>query len=68
MELTWMNIKLLFLFALFAACSKPGQTQYQIRTVAFYNVENLFDIENDSLTFDDDRTPEGKDRWTSERY
>jgi predicted extracellular nuclease len=68
MEPTWINIKLLFLFVFFAACSKPGQTQYQIRTVAFYNVENLFDIENDSLTFDDDRTPEGKDRWTSERY
>lgn len=63
-----MLIKMLFLFVFFAGCSKPGQTQYQIRTVAFYNVENLFDIENDSLTFDDDRTPEGKDRWTKERY
>lgn len=31
-------------------------------------MENLFDIENDSLTFDDDRTPEGKDHWTEERY
>lgn len=41
---------------------------YKIRTIAFYNVENLFDTENDSLTFDDDRTPEGKDRWTAERY
>lgn len=41
---------------------------YAIKTVAFYNVENLFDIENDSLTFDDDRTPNGKDNWTSERY
>ncbi|WP_238718904.1 endonuclease/exonuclease/phosphatase family protein [Pelagihabitans pacificus] len=42
--------------------------QYKVRTIAFYNVENLFDTENDSLTFDDDRTPEGKDRWTDERY
>lgn len=41
---------------------------YQLRTVAFYNVENLFDTENDSLTFDDDRTPKGKDKWTRERY
>jgi predicted extracellular nuclease len=31
-------------------------------------VENFFDVENDSLTFDDDRTPEGKDHWTEERY
>lgn len=41
---------------------------YQIRTIAFYNVENLFDIKNDSLSFDDDRTPEGKDQWTLDRY
>ncbi|WP_445383796.1 endonuclease/exonuclease/phosphatase family protein [Robiginitalea sp. IMCC43444] len=41
---------------------------YTIRTVAFYNVENLFDLKNDSLIRDDDRTPEGKDRWTAERY
>lgn len=41
---------------------------YKIRTIAFYNVENLFDIENDSLTFDDDRTPDGKDNWTQNRY
>ncbi|EAR03052.1 hypothetical protein FB2170_07175 [Maribacter sp. HTCC2170] len=39
-----------------------------LRTIAFYNVENLFDIENDSLTFDDDRTPNGKDKWTQTRY
>lgn len=41
---------------------------YRIRTVAFYNVENLFDTERDTLIFDEDRTPEGRDRWTMERY
>lgn len=41
---------------------------YKIRTIAFYNVENLFDTENDSLIFDDDRTPDGKDNWTIKRY
>lgn len=41
---------------------------YRIRTIAFYNIENLFDTENDSLTFDDDRTPQGKDNWTQPRY
>lgn len=40
----------------------------QVRTIAFYNVENLFDTVNDSLVFDDDRTPEGRYRWTVERY
>ena len=41
---------------------------YSVRTVAFYNVENLFDLYNDSLIRDDERTPEGKDRWTAQRY
>ncbi|HSP83825.1 MAG TPA: hypothetical protein VLN72_08840 [Gillisia sp.] len=41
---------------------------YLLRTVAFYNVENLFDTENDPFTFDDDRTPTGKDKWTLEKY
>src|SRR5690606_19507068 len=41
---------------------------YLLRTIAFYNVENLFDIEDDPYTFDDDRTPTGKDVWTQEKY
>ncbi len=41
---------------------------YQIRTIAFYNLENLFDTKNDSLVYDDDRTPDGKDQWTPLRY
>jgi len=39
--------------------------KYSINTVAFYNVENLFDTINDPKTFDDDRTPKGRDKWTS---
>jgi len=34
----------------------------------FYNVENLFDLKNDSLTEDDEFTPEGDKKWTSKRY
>lgn len=41
---------------------------YKIHTVAFYNLENLFDTENDPNTYDDDRTPEGRDHWTLEIY
>lgn len=44
------------------------EKKYMVRTIAFYNVENLFDTINDPLKFDDDRTPEGKDRWTSKVY
>ena len=37
-------------------------------TVAFYNIENLFDIENDPLTNDDDFLPTSAKRWTHKRY
>jgi len=36
--------------------------------IAFYNIENLFDIENDPLTNDDDFLPTSIKRWTSKRY
>ena len=35
-----------------------------IETIAFYNVENLFDPLDDPETFDDDYTPQGRNRWT----
>ncbi len=64
-----MNHISLFLIVFCLHCIRlASQTQYQVRTIAFYNVENLFDTENDSLIFDDDRTPDGKDHWTIERY
>jgi len=37
-------------------------------TIAFYNVENLFDIYDDPATKDDDFTPEGKKKWDEKRY
>lgn len=37
-------------------------------TIAFYNVENLFDIYDDPDTKDDDFTPEGKKKWDEKRY
>lgn len=37
-------------------------------TIAFYNVENLFDIANDPKTLDDDFTPLGRNKWNIKRY
>ena len=51
----------------YLAISQEKKT-YKINTIAFYNLENLFDYENDPITFDDDRTPDGKDHWTLENY
>ena len=37
-------------------------------TIAFYNIENLFDIENDPNTHDDDFLPRSPKGWTRKRY
>ena len=42
--------------------------KYLARTIAFYNLENLFDTIDDSKTFDEDFTPNGRDNWTSDKY
>lgn len=56
-------------FLIFADyCFAQKKRNFNINTIAFYNVENLFDTENHPFTFDDDRTPEGKDVWTEDKY
>ncbi|TBV28442.1 endonuclease [Meridianimaribacter sp. CL38] len=37
-------------------------------TIAFYNIENLFDIHNDPFTNDDDFLPTSDKRWTQKKY
>ena len=39
-----------------------------ISTIAFYNVENLFDTKDNPKTLDDDFTADGKKKWTYKRY
>lgn len=56
---------LLVLFSLFEANGQ--QKKYAVRTVAFYNFENLFDTINNP-NFDEEWLPKGLQRWTSEKY
>ena len=63
-----MKITFYSLFLCTALCCSQQGKAYKIRTVAFYNVENLFDTQNDTLVFDDERTSEGDYHWTKERY
>lgn len=37
-------------------------------TVAFYNLDNLFDIYDDPDTLDDEYTPTGEKKWTYRKY
>ncbi len=59
---------LLFCFLLINTSYGQQKKEYKVNTVAFYNLENLFDYEDDPITFDDDRTPDGRDHWTKEIY
>ncbi|MEI7596224.1 MAG: endonuclease/exonuclease/phosphatase family protein [Bacteroidota bacterium] len=64
---------LIFSFYLLTFC-KPSFLSAQSEDSAsnfkimFYNTENLFHPDNDSLTNDDDYTPEGNYHWTFKRY
>ena len=42
--------------------------RHNMQTVAFYNVENLFDLRDGKFTNDGDFLPESVKRWTSKRY
>ena len=60
------------LLAAVLACStsaqKPDTGAVPDMTVGFYNVENLFDTENDPDTDDDEFTPTGRNQWSEANY
>lgn len=45
-----------------------AEKEESIYTIAFYNLENLFDIYDDELTNDNDFLPSSDKRWTQKRY
>lgn len=61
-----------FLFPFFLFGSLPIEAQKGMMPdtlrVMFYNVENLFDVRDDSLKEDDDFLPQGFKHWTFGRY
>ena len=53
----------LFTSVLFYIQSNFFNQKAYVHSVAFYNVENLFDSLDDPDTFDDDYTPDGRLHW-----
>jgi len=47
---------------------EENSKKYSIKTIGFYNVENLFDTTDDSLTLDEDYTLKGKNQYSEENY
>ncbi|MDR4987916.1 MAG: endonuclease/exonuclease/phosphatase family protein [Bacteroidales bacterium] len=45
-----------------------GEKEFIAVAIGFYNVENLFDTINDPNIRDDDFTPQGSNRWNTEKY
>lgn len=45
-----------------------AQKEKGVAAIGFYNLENLFDTENDPKTNDEQFLPEGDYRWTPDRY
>jgi hypothetical protein len=68
------GIKIIFLFftlVTFLGCSRlptSSTKKGKLYTLAFYNVEDLYDTQNDPNTDDDAYTPTGIKNWTDERY
>ena len=47
---------------------KKKKKAEELFTIAFYNLENLFDTVDDPNTLDDDFTPSGFKKWSMKRY
>jgi predicted extracellular nuclease len=67
-----MSQKKLFFFTIFCFAYLFTQAQYKGHNIAgivgFYNVENLFDTEDDPKINDEEYLPNGKNEWSDERY
>jgi len=61
------RVIVLFLF-LSISVQSYSQNRTEKYSVLFYNVENLFDVENDPETQDEEFTPEGDRHWTYNRF
>jgi len=56
---------IIFLFLFFPAFTQEEVDNFSL---LFYNVENFFDIQDDSLTLDDEFTPRGERHWSYKRF
>ena len=59
---------ILSLLFLITSCSKEKREARNTLTIAFYNVENLFDTIDEPSKDDDEFTPGSEKKWDEERY
>jgi hypothetical protein len=58
----------LFIFLLIVSAGHSQDKKFKVHTVAFYNVENLFDTKNDPKINDEEWLETGAQHWTDEKY
>lgn len=51
-----------------SAIESPSKAAHSFLYIAFYNVENLFDTNDDVNVDDEEFTPNGKQHWTNQNY
>lgn len=72
MKSHYFSLFAFFLLACFgktvAQTEKTTEKQYEIASIAFYNLENLFDTIHQEGVNDYEFLPEGKNKWNSEKY
>lgn len=61
-------ILILVAFLIISSCSSEKKKLSKQLTVVFYNVENLFDLQDEPGKSDEEFTPDGEKNWTKERY
>ncbi|NDW19689.1 endonuclease/exonuclease/phosphatase family protein [Dysgonomonas sp. 216] len=59
---------LFFIIILSVHILSYSQEKAQLYSVAFYNVENLYDTKRDKSIEDADFTPQGAKKWTNDKY
>lgn len=70
--MNWNKILIVFFIAAVAvsvdSCSSKKRSDRKKLTIIFYNVENLFDLEDEPGKKDEEFTPEGEKKWNNKRY
>ena len=63
-----LKIAGLILVLFCSSCVLNDRISNRNLTIAFYNVENLFDLKNNPDKYDDEFTPEGDKKWDEVRF
>ncbi|MEM9980867.1 MAG: endonuclease/exonuclease/phosphatase family protein [Bacteroidota bacterium] len=66
----YLSLKKTYLFSLLLCIhyQSAAQDRYWLKTIAFYNVENLFDTIDQADVRDEEFLPEAARQWNTERY